>query len=62
MSVTEIKAKLTQLSVEEPEALRQTVEGELARKQTSAPANMEDHPGFLPGTVTFLPGWDDDEK
>jgi hypothetical protein len=62
MSVAEIKAEITQLSVNELEALRQTIEAELTKKQTSAPANMAEYLGSMRGTIILKPGWDDDDE
>ncbi len=61
MSVAEIKAEITQLSVNELEALRQTIEAELTKKQASAPVDMAEYFASLRGTITLLPGWDDPE-
>ena len=59
MSVAEIKAELPKLTAKELVELEMAVE--LAKATVQPPVKPSDYFGCLRGTVTFKPGWDEDE-
>lgn len=62
MSLTELQSEIAQLSAAQLEALRSAIETELLKKQQPKEfANFAEYAASLRGTITLLPGWDDDE-
>jgi hypothetical protein len=59
MSVAEIKAELPKLTAKELVELEIALE--LAKSAVRPPVTPADYFGCLRGTVTFKPGWDEDE-
>ena len=59
MSVAEMKAELPKLTAKELVELEIAVE--LAKVAVQPPVRPSDYFGCLRGTVTFKPGWDEDE-
>ncbi len=56
MSLTELKSEIAQLSAADLEALRNTIEAELLKKEPKEPATFAEYAASLKGTIIFHEG------